>query len=154
MRRVDPSIKISSSYPTRNTVRMAGRGLDYLSPHHYSVGDLNGTEEDLRRLQNEIKQDGNGKDIRLSVTEWNATGGDWGLKRGMLHTLGNALVCSRYQNMMHRYSDLVEIANLSNFSHSFGWGAIAAGTRMALQNSQLRHAGPVPARGWIVSAES
>jgi hypothetical protein len=105
------------------------------------VGDLNGTEEDLRRLQNEIKQDGNGKDIHLSVTEWNATAGDWGLKHGMLQTLGNALVCSRYQNIMHRYSDLVEIANLSNFSHSFGGGAIAARTRMTLQNSQLRHTG-------------
>jgi alpha-L-arabinofuranosidase len=127
MRRVDSSIKISSSYPTHNTVRLAGKGLDYLSPHHYSVGDLNGTEEDLRRLQNEVKQDGNGKDIRLSVTEWNATAGDWGLKRGMLHTLGNALVCSRYQNMMHRYSDLVEIANLSNFSHSFGGGQLQPG---------------------------
>ena len=127
MRGVDPSIKISSSYPSRNTVRIAGRGLDYLSPHHYSVGDLNGTEEDLRRLQNEIKQDGSGKDIRLSVTEWNATGGDWGLTRGMLHTLGNALVCSRYQNLMHRYSDLIEIANLSNFSHSLGGGQLQPG---------------------------
>jgi alpha-L-arabinofuranosidase len=127
MRRVDPSVKISSSYPSVNTVRIAGRGLDYLSPHHYSVGDLNGTEEDLRRLQNEIKQDGNGKDIRLSVTEWNATGGEWGLKRGMLHTLGNALVCSRYQNMMHRYSDLVEIANLSNISDSLGGGQLQPG---------------------------
>ena len=127
MRRVDPSIKISSSYPSRDTVRLAGKGLDYLSPHHYSVGDLNGTEEDLRRLQNEIKQDGNGKDIRLSVTEWNATGGEWGLKRGMLHTLGNALVCSRYQNMMHRHADLIEIANLSNFSHSLGGGQLQPG---------------------------
>jgi len=127
MRRADPSIKISSSYPSPNTVRLAGRGLDYLSPHHYSVGDLNGTEEDLRRLQNEIKQDGNGKDIRLSITEWNATGGEWGLSRGMLHTLGNALVCSRYQNMMHRYSDLIEIANLSNFSHSLGGGQLQPG---------------------------
>jgi len=127
MRRVDPSIKISSSYPSRNTVRLAGRGLDYLSPHHYSVGDLNGTEQDLQQLQSEIKQDGTGKDIRLSITEWNATGGEWGLKRGMLHTLGNALVCSRYQHMMHRYSDLVEIANLSNFSHSFGGGQLQPG---------------------------
>jgi hypothetical protein len=45
----------------------------------------------------------------------------------MLHTLGNALVCSRYQNMMHRYSDPVEIANLSNFSHSFGGGQLQSG---------------------------
>ena len=91
------------------------------------MGDLNGTENELKQLQDEIKHDANGKDIRLSVTEWNATGGDWGLRRGMLHTLGNALVCSRYQNMMHRYSDLIEIANLSNFSHSFAGGQIQPG---------------------------
>ena len=93
------------------------------------MGDLNGTEEDLRRLQDEIKQDGSGKDIRLSVTEWNATAGDWGLKRGMLQTLGNALVCSRYQHLMHRYSDLVEIANLSNISDSLGGGQLQPGPR-------------------------
>ena len=127
MRQVDPSIKISSSFPSRETVRVAGKVLDFLSPHQYSVGDLNGTENELKQLQEDIKHDGNGKDIRLSVTEWNATAGDWGLKRGMLHTLGNALVCSRYQNMMHRYSDLIEIANLSNLSHSFAGGQLQPG---------------------------
>jgi hypothetical protein len=91
MRQVDPGIKISSSFPSRDTVRLAGKALDFLAPHQYSVGDLNGTENELKQLQEDIKRDGNGKDIRLSVTEWNATAGDWGLKRGMLHTLGNAL---------------------------------------------------------------
>lgn len=127
MRRVDASIKILSSYPSRKIVRLAGRELDFLSPHQYSVGDLNGTEEELKELQEDIIQDGQGRDIRISVTEWNATAGDWGLKRGMLHTLGNALVCSRYQQMMHRYSDLIEIANLSNFSHSFAGGQVQPG---------------------------
>jgi alpha-L-arabinofuranosidase len=127
MRQVDPNIKISSSFPSHETVRVAGRALDFLSPHQYSVGDLNGTENELKQLQEEIRRDGSGKDIRLSVTEWNATAGDWGLKRGMLHTLGNALVCSRYQNMMHRYSDLIEIANVSNMSHSFAGGQLQPG---------------------------
>jgi alpha-L-arabinofuranosidase len=45
----------------------------------------------------------------------------------MLRTLGNALVCSRYQNMLHRYSDLVEIANLSNMSDSLGGGQLQPG---------------------------
>jgi len=127
MRRADPSIKLLSSYPSRNIVRLAGSVLDYLSPHQYSVGDLNGTEGELKQLRDFIQQDGKGKDIRLSVTEWNASGGDWGLKRGMLHTLGNAMVCSRYQNMMHRYADLIPIANVSNFSHSFAGGQIQPG---------------------------
>jgi alpha-N-arabinofuranosidase len=127
MRKTDPSIKVLTSYPSANTVRLAGTQIDFLSPHHYSIGDLNGTENDIKQLQKEIQQDGGGKDIRLSITEWNATGGEWGLTRGMLQTMGNALSCSRYQNMLHRYSDLVEIANLSNFSTSFGGGQLQTG---------------------------
>src|SRR5262249_39732437 len=42
-------------------------------------------------------------------------------------TLGNALSCSRYQNLMHRYSNLVEIAIRSNLSDSFGSGIIQPG---------------------------
>ena len=127
MRQADPSIKILSSYPMENTLRLADGELDYLSPHHYSVGDLNGTEDDLKRLQDEITRDGKGKDIRVGVTEWNATGGEFGLTRGMLLTMGNALTLSRYQNMMHRYSGLVAIANRSNLSDSFGSGVIEPG---------------------------
>jgi len=44
-----------------------------------------------------------------------------------LQTLGNALICSRYQNMLHRYADLVEVANISNLSHSFGGGQLQPG---------------------------
>ncbi len=127
MRKVDASIKVLTSYPSANTVRLAGSEIDFLSPHHYSVGDLNGNEDDLKRLQKEIQEDGRGKDIRLSITEWNATGGDWGLTRGMLQTLGNGLTAARYQNMLHRYADLVEIANLSNMSTSFGGGQFQTG---------------------------
>jgi alpha-N-arabinofuranosidase len=127
MRTVDPSIKVLTSYPSANTVRIAGDAIDYLSPHYYSVGDLNGTEADVNRLEKEIQQDGKGKEIRLSVTEWNATGGDWGLTRGMLQTMGNAMVCSRYQQLMHRYADVIEIANLSNFSTSLGGGQLQTG---------------------------
>jgi alpha-L-arabinofuranosidase len=45
----------------------------------------------------------------------------------MLLTLGNALSASRYQNLLHRYSDLVEIAARSNLSDSFGSGVIQPG---------------------------
>jgi alpha-L-arabinofuranosidase len=127
MHEVDPSIKILSSFPSADTVRLAEGQLDYLCPHHYSVGDLSGSEEEFQRLQNEIERDGKGKDIRVAVTEWNTTGGEFGLPRGMLLTLGNALSLSRYQNLLHRYSDLVEITNRSNFSDSFGSGVIQPG---------------------------
>jgi hypothetical protein len=50
-----------------------------------------------------------------------------GLTRGMLLTLGNALSVARYQNLMHRYADLVEIAVRSNLSDSFGSGMLQPG---------------------------
>ncbi len=127
MRRADPTIKILSSFPSSDTVRMADGEIDYLSPHHYSVGDLSGTEEEFQRLREEIARDGKGKGIRVAVTEWNTTGGEFGLNRGMLLTMGNALSLSRYQNLLHRYSDLVEIANRSNLSDSLGSGALEPG---------------------------
>ena len=61
------------------------------------------------------------------MTEWNGTAGDWGLKRGMLMTMGNALTTARYQNMMHRYADLIDFANRSNLSDSFGSGVLEPG---------------------------
>lgn len=127
MRQVDPSIKILSSFPSSDTLRLAGGEIDYLSPHHYSIGDLNGTEQNLKELKGEIARDANSKDVRVAVTEWNTTGGEFGLTRAMLMTLGNALSVSRYQNLLHRFSDLVEIANRSNLVDSFGSGAIQTG---------------------------
>ncbi len=127
MKKVDPSIKILTSYDSANTVKLAGSAIDYLNPHQYAVGDLNGTEAELKGLQDEIARDGKGRDIRVAVTEWNGTAGDWGLKRGMLMTMGNALTTARYQNMMHRYADLIEFANRSNLSDSFGSGVLEPG---------------------------
>ena len=127
MRETDPSIKVLSSLPTADTLRVSHAAPDYLSPHLYSVGDLNGTEDRLKELRSEIQKDGNGKDIRVAVTEWNVTGEEFGLRRGMLLTLGNALSLSRFQNMMHRYSDWIEIANRSNLSDSFGSGVLVPG---------------------------
>jgi alpha-L-arabinofuranosidase len=61
------------------------------------------------------------------VTEWNTTAGDWGLRRGMLQTLDNALSISRYLNLMQRSADLVEIANRSNLADSGGSGFLVTG---------------------------
>ena len=71
-----------------------------------------------------IAENAPGRDIRLGVTEWNTTAGDMGLDRARLWTLDNALRCSRYQNLIHRHCDLVEIANRSNLADSFCSGII------------------------------
>jgi alpha-N-arabinofuranosidase len=127
MRRVDPAIKVLSSFPSTETLKMGGGYLDYLCPHHYDVANLIAEERSFQNLQSQIAQYANGKDVRVAVTEWNTTAGQMGLTRGMLLTLGNALSCSRYQNLMQRYSGLVEIAIRSNLSDSFGSGVIQPG---------------------------
>jgi alpha-N-arabinofuranosidase len=127
MRQVDPTIRVLSSYPSSETLRDSGGYLDYLCPHHYECGDLQGKAHDFDTLEEQIRKYGGGKDVRIAVTEWNTTGGEFGLRRGMLETLGNALSCSRYQNLLHRYADAVEIAVRSNLSDSFGSGVIQPG---------------------------
>ena len=127
MKRVDPNIKILSSFPSAETLKLGGGYLDYLCPHHYEAGDLQTEEWSFQTLRDQIARYANGRDVRVAVTEWNTTAGWMGLTRGILLTLGNALSCSRYQNLMHRYSGLVEIAIRSNLSDSFGSGIIQPG---------------------------
>jgi alpha-L-arabinofuranosidase len=127
MKTADPSIKLMSSFPTSDLLAAAGTAFDYLCPHHYEINDLAGTERNFQELQDWIGSHREGKDIRVAVTEWNTTAGDWGLTRGMLQTLGNALNVSRYLNLLQRHSDLVEIANRSNLADSSGSGFVMTG---------------------------
>jgi alpha-L-arabinofuranosidase len=127
MRSVDPSIKILSAFPSAATLSEAAGTLDYLCPHHYEVADLSTEKASFDFLKQQVAAHGAGKDVRAAITEWNTTAGEMGLTRGMLLTLGNALSASRYQNLMHRYADLVEIAVRSNLSDSFGSGIIQPG---------------------------
>ena len=127
MKAVDPGIKILSSFLTDQTLAKGGEYLDYLCPHHYGCADLVGKDAEFRKLQEQIARDAAGRDVRVAVTEWNTTAGDWGLGRGTLQTLSNALSCARYHNLMHRHADLVEIAIRSNLVDSFGSGVIQTG---------------------------
>ncbi len=124
MKAVDPSIKVMGAFPSPGLLKNAGRYLDYVCPHHYGCQDLKGKEDEIGRLTKMIAENAPGRDIRLGITEWNTTAGDWGLGRAMLWTLDNALWCSRYQNLMHRHCDLVQIANRSNFADSFCSGIV------------------------------
>jgi alpha-L-arabinofuranosidase len=124
MKAVDPSIQLLSSYPTAGVLEKAGKWLDWVCPHHYSVADLAGTEADLADVRKLITQHAPGRRIKVGVTEWNTTAGDWGPRRTMLWTLENALWCARYHNLLHRNADLVTIANRSNLTNSFCSGII------------------------------
>jgi alpha-N-arabinofuranosidase len=127
MKAVDPSIRILASLGTGETLARSGGLADYLCPHHYGCGNLAAMAADFQNHRAIIDRDGKGRPVRLAITEWNTTAGDWGLKRGMLQTLSNALACSRYQNLMHRHADLVEMAMRSNLIDSFGSGIIVTG---------------------------
>jgi alpha-N-arabinofuranosidase len=124
MKKADPSIRLLSSYPTARVLHQAGDLIDFVCPHHYDCGNLAATEEDIRKTERLIRTHAPGKSIKIAVTEWNTTGGDWGPRRARLWTLENALACCRYHNMIHRYADLVRIANRSNLTNSFCSGII------------------------------
>jgi alpha-N-arabinofuranosidase len=124
MREVDPSITLLSSYPTAGVLRKAGDQIDYVSPHHYDCADLAGCEKDLDAVSALCRSLAPKRKIKVAVTEWNTTAGDWGPRRARLWTLENALACSRYHNLLHRHSDVVDIANRSNLTNSFCSGII------------------------------
>jgi len=124
MKAVDPSLRLMASFPTEGVLRNAGEFLDYVCPHHYGCADLWGKERDIEAIRKMAREQAPGRQILIGVTEWNTTAGDWGVGRAMLWTLGNALACARYHNLMHRHCDLVAIANRSNLANSFCSGII------------------------------
>jgi alpha-N-arabinofuranosidase len=124
MKAVDPTIKLLAAFPSPGLLREAGGLVDYICPHHYDCANLKDTEKDIDRCRTMITENASGREIRLGVTEWNTTAGDWGLTRAMLWTLDNAMKCSRYHNLIHRRCDSVEIANRSNLTDSFCSGVI------------------------------
>jgi alpha-L-arabinofuranosidase len=113
-----------SSYPTPGVLKTAGEQIDYVSPHHYECENLTGTENDLNAVRAMIRKAALKRPVKVAVTEWNTTAGDWGPRRAKLWTLANALACSRYHNLIHRHCDLVDIANRSNLTTSFCSGII------------------------------
>ena len=124
MKKADPSITLLSSYPTPGVLRRAGAWIDYVCPHHYDCANLTAAAKDLdtvAALCRELVED---RKIKIAVTEWNTTAGDWGPTRARLWTLENALACSRYHHLLHRHCDVVDIANRSNLTNSFCSGII------------------------------
>ncbi len=124
MKSADPTIKLMGAYPSPGLLDNAGAYLDYICPHHYGCHRLEAMARDVERCRKMIAEHAPGRDIRLGITEWNTTAGEWGPGRAMLWTLDNALWCSRYHNFMHRHCDMIEIAIRSNLADSFCSGII------------------------------
>lgn len=150
MKRNDPTIFILSSFPTQKLLNRAGAQIDYVAPHHYTA-DLGYCESDLANLTRMIAKTPDCERIKIAVTEWNTSGGDWGLMRGKQETLENGIINARYLNVLMRHSDKVKIACRSNMANSF-CGAIIETSPGGLMKRpsyyvmQLyaRHALPVP----------
>ena len=124
MKAVDPSIKLLAAFPSPGLLQRAGPWIDYICPHHYGCQNLRPWKRTWRVAGSRSPRTPPGRRIRLGITEWNTTAGDFGLGRAMLWTLDNALWCSRYHNFMHRHCDMIEIANRSNLTDSFCSGII------------------------------
>jgi len=133
MKDADPTIKLFSSFPTEGVIKGAGQFLDFVCPHQYDAENLEAENDELTDVRQMLNRLAPGRPIKIAVTEWNTTAGDMGLRRARLWTLENALACSRYQNLLHRNADIVEIANRSNLTNSFCSGIIQTDrTRMYL----------------------
>ncbi len=152
VRAVDPAIQVLSSFPTKEVVDEAGPELAVLCPHYYQP-DLEGVDEDLRKIEGWIEASSGRGRLRVGVTEWNIDAGDWGLGRGKLNTLRCALFEAQFLNLLHRHSDFVVLACRSNMTNSFNAGTIqtnAAGlyrTPGFLNMAMYRkHSRPVPLR--------
>jgi len=124
MRKADPSIKVLASYVSEKLLANAAGLIDYVSPHHYDCGNLEGTEAGIEQYAELLGRFDPAGRIKLAVTEWNTTAGDWGRDRRHLWTLQNGLACARYLNLCHRHADRVKIACRSNISNSYCSGII------------------------------
>ncbi len=129
MRKADPSIKVLASYVSEKLLANAAGVIDYVSPHHYDCANLQGTEASIKQYADLLGRFDPGGRIKLAVTEWNTTAGDWGPGRRRLWTLQNGLACARYLNLCHRHADLVKIACRSNISNSYCSGIIQTNNR-------------------------
>ena len=129
MRKVDPTVKILAAFASEELIRSAAEWIDFVCPHHYDCANLEATEADIQRHAETIERLGRGRPIKMAVTEWNTTAGDWGRDRGRLWTLQNGLACARYLNLCHRCCDLVKIACRSNISNSYCAGIIQTNNR-------------------------
>jgi len=126
MKQADPGVALFSSFPSQKVLDALGKDLAYVAPHHYTR-DLAACAADFRRLAGMIARTPSCGHLRVAVTEWNFTGGDWGLMRAKMLTLDGALLNARYLNLLCRSSDIVDIGCRSNMTNSFCSGII--GTR-------------------------
>jgi alpha-N-arabinofuranosidase len=123
MKRVDPSIELLASYPSENIINALSSDLDFICPHFY-VPDTDTYYRETARLRSLIAASPQNPKLKLGITEWNHTSGDWGEGRAWLQTLFNGICVARMFNHFQRNGDFIHIANRSNLVNSCYSGSI------------------------------
>lgn len=152
MKKADPNVLLMASFPTQKLLDRVGEHLAYIGPHHYTP-DFAGCDRDFANLSRMIDNTPGCGSIKIAVTEWNVTGGGWGLERGKMLTLEGALLNARYLNVLMRHSDKAEIACRSNLANSLAGAAIETSPSGLLKRPSYYvmqlyagHAKPIPLR--------
>jgi alpha-N-arabinofuranosidase len=150
MKRRDAEAELMTSFPTQQLLDRDGAAISFICPHHYTP-DLGGCDRDFARLTQMIEKTPGCAQIKIAVTEWNVSGGDWGLERARMQTLADALRNARYLHVMMRHSDKVKIGCRSNMANSFCGAIIETSPSGVLKRPSYyimqlyaRHAKPAP----------
>lgn len=123
MKEVDPSIELLAAFPSQNIIDNLSSDLSFVCPHFYEP-DMNLHRTEIDRLRAAIAASPTNPHLKLGVTEWNHTAGNWGDQRAWLQTLENGLFVGRMLNHFQRNGDLIRIANRSNLVNSCFSGSI------------------------------
>lgn len=130
MKKADPSIHLLACYVSEDLLISAGDLIEYVSPHPYDVGNLEGTLSQIEHYGDTIRRFAPDRSIKVATTEWNTTASSWAqIERTRQVSLGNGLACARYLHLCQRHSDLVKIACRSNMSNSFYSGILQTNNR-------------------------
>jgi alpha-N-arabinofuranosidase len=150
MKAADPSAALMSSYPAQKLLDLAGKDLSFVCPHFYTR-DMAGCGRRLSELSRRIDETPGCKNLKIAVTEWNVSGGDWGMMRARQMTLESALLNARLLNVFLRHCDKVEIATRSNLANSFCGATIETNPSGVLRRPchylmemYRRHTRPIP----------
>jgi alpha-N-arabinofuranosidase len=137
MRTVDPSIRLVAVGDNnlnwdRTVLRIAGANMDYLAIHHYYGTAEMG--EDVRNLmahplhyemlyaqvQQLIHELAPGREIKLSINEWNTS-----LPLPRQHSMESALYAARLMNIFER-NDVVAMSAVSDMVNGWSGGIVQA----------------------------
>jgi alpha-L-arabinofuranosidase len=150
MRQADPNAALMSSYPAQQLLDLAGKDLSFVCPHLYTH-DIAACDKRLSETARMIDRTPGCENLKIAVTEWNTSGGDWGMLRARQMTLESALLNARCLHVFLRHCDKVEIATRSNMSNSFCGATFETNPSGVLRRPchylmemYRRHARPIP----------